>query len=146
MQLSLMVRRLLLAFGACMLLAASQCVVVAPPPGGGGYNPPPPPRADYRNARYVRGIRCDRRVSRWRTRGFYDRRFRACYACPRGYRKSVFSVRSRRACVTGVARFFRAQYLGRPGCRAGEFRYRGNCYRCPTGYGWTRRGIQCVRR
>ena len=150
MSLHLTLRRLILAAGACMLLAASQCVVVAPPPGDGGggggvYDPAPPP-STYTNARYIRSASCGRRISRWRTRGFYDAGLRSCYACPRGFRRSVFGVRSRQACVRGVARFTRAQYLGRAGCRGREFRYRNNCYRCPRGYVTTRRGTRCVLR
>ena len=149
---SALFRRAALVAGMCMALAAAQCVVVAPPPGGGGgvYTPPPPPppQTQYANASFTKAARCDRRQGRRGGRGFYDSGARGCYACPRGYRKSVFSVRSRKACVRGVARFSRAEYLGRRGCSGGrEFKYRQNCYRCPSGYRRVNnRGIRCYRR
>lgn len=148
---SKVVRRTVLFGGVLMLLAAAQCVVVAPPPGGGGgeeiVTPPPPPEGPvYANARFVRSARCEGRISRWRTRGFYDIGLRQCYACPRVYRRSIFHVRSRQACVRGIALFAAAQYLGRPGCRGAQFQFRGNCYRCPRGYRWTRRGLRCIGR
>jgi len=142
---------LILAAGLCMALGAAQCVVIQPAPGGGVVNPPAPPpipQTLYANANFTKAARCLQRRGRNGGRGFYDGGSARCYSCPRGYRRSVFSIRSRKACVRGVARFRRAENLGRRNCRASrEFRYRRNCYRCPGGYRRvSTRGLRCYRR
>jgi len=140
-----LLHRTLLVLGMGMLLAAAQCVTVPPPRGGA---PVPTPSVRYANAVYTKATRCQNRIGRNGGRGFYNAARKSCFSCPRGYRRSAFSVTSRRACVRRLTRFRRAERLGRSGCKATrEFNFRGNCYRCPTGYHRVRNGgLKCWRR
>jgi len=149
--LSTVIRRLLLVAGMSMALAAAQCVVVQPAPGGGGgVTPPPPPQQTlYANANYTKAARCNSRVGRNGGKGFYSVTGRACYSCPRGFRRAVtHGINSGRACVRGIASFRRAENLGPRGCTGNrEFDFKGNCYRCPNGYRRVNANtVQCFRR
>jgi len=60
-----------------------------------------------------------------------------CYSCPRGYKRTVFGISSKKACEKVVrARFTKATKRGKTGCKKGYFQHglTNRCYQCPKGY------------
>ncbi|MEZ5727848.1 MAG: hypothetical protein R3E48_07625 [Burkholderiaceae bacterium] len=60
-----------------------------------------------------------------------------CYACPRGFHRTVAPISSANACKrTDPDRFARGTQRGKAGCPAGSFRngLQARCYQCPAGY------------
>ncbi len=113
--------------------------------GGGGIAPPAPTVVE---ATFTRSASCKGRRGRNGGRGVGSLDG-SCYSCPSGYRRTIFPAKSRNACEKGgpppFGTWVRAEKLGRPGCRAGEFQVGDGCYTCPSGT--SRRGSrQCVRR
>ena len=74
---------------------------------------------------------------------FYDIKTRACWSCPRGYNRTIFRIRGKKACQKKgaiVGKWFKARYHGATGCRRPSFfdpRRGGECWACPSGYNRT---------
>ena len=88
-------------------------------------------RAKYEGKGKKKGLRVKCR------RGFRHRLTRRCYSCPKGYKRSVHNIKSRKACAKRTkARYARAKKRGKPGCKKGYFRHGlfNACYSCPKGY------------
>jgi len=63
-----------------------------------------------------------------------------CYSCPRGYKRTVHSINSSKACEkVERASFKRASQRGKAGCNKGYFQHgmTDRCYKCPKGYNRT---------
>jgi hypothetical protein len=79
---------------------------------------------------------------------------RACYSCPRGYRKSIHPITSKRACRKRHKLVkARAKLVQEQGCPRGSFRHlgkSGGCYSCPRGWHRTINSIRsrkaCARK
>ena len=89
-------------------------------------------RVKYRGKgrRKFLAVHCPRGTFR---HGLTDR----CYSCPRGYRRTVFHINSKKGCEKVIrARFTRATKRGKVGCHKGYFQHglTNRCYQCPRGY------------
>ena len=76
----------------------------------------------------------------------------ACYSCPRGYRRSILPVTSKKACRQRhkVVKA-QAKFVKKHGCPKGSFRHLGGgCYSCPRGWHRTINSIRspkaCARK
>lgn len=71
---------------------------------------------------------------------FYHRGTRRCWSCPSGFKRTVFPIKSKKACQKRgkvIAGFTRARLHGAVGCRRPAFfdpRAGGQCWTCPSGF------------
>jgi len=62
---------------------------------------------------------------------------RTCYSCPLGYKRTLSSIKSMKACrLPRTRKYAKAVLRGKPGCPKGHFRrfLKGQCYTCPKGF------------
>jgi hypothetical protein len=59
-----------------------------------------------------------------------------CYACPKGYKRTVFDLKGKKACEkVNKASYKKATKRGKPGCDRGfQHGLTNKCYSCPKGY------------
>ncbi len=71
---------------------------------------------------------------------FYDVSTRRCWSCPSGFKRTIFPIKSKKACQKRgkvLAGFTRARLYGAVGCRRPGFfdpRKGGQCWTCPAGF------------
>lgn len=69
---------------------------------------------------------------------FYDVGKKKCYSCPPGYKRSLSSVTSSKACFRVVKpAWYKAKYVSKALCPRGTFFDlvdKGSCWQCPKGY------------